>query len=161
MDWGEIFGVSVSPWELMIRGTAMYLFLFLIFRVVVRRRVGSVGMADILVLVIIADAAQNGMSGEYRSVTEGAILVATIIAWNVLADWATYKWEWMQKVLEPPPLLLIDNGRLLHRHLRMEFLSESELRSKLREHGVTDFREVKKAFMESDGQISVIKRQPA
>ena len=161
MDWNQIFGISVSPWELMIRGTAMYLFLFLIFRVVVRRRVGSVGMADILVLVIIADAAQNGMSGEYRSVTEGAILVATIIAWNVLADWATYKSEWMQKMLEPPPLLLIDNGRLLHRHLRMEFLSESELRSKLREHGVTDFREVKKAFMESDGQISVIKRQPA
>ena len=161
MDWGEMFGISVSPWELMIRGTAMYLFLFLIFRVVVRRRVGSVGLADILVLVIIADAAQNGMSGEYRSVTEGAILVATIIAWNVLADWATYKSEWMQKMLEPPPLLLIDNGRLLHRHLRMEFLSESELRSKLREHGVTDFREVKKAFMESDGQISVIKRQPA
>ena len=158
MDWGQIFGISVSPWELIIRGTAMYIFLFLIFRVVVRRRVGSVGMADILVLVIIADAAQNGMSGEYRSVTEGAILVATIIAWNVLADWATYKSEWMQKILEPPPLLLIDNGRLLHRHLRMEFLSESELRSKLREHGVTDFREVQKAFMESDGQISVIKR---
>ena len=161
MDWSEIFGISVSPWELVIRGTAMYVFLFLIFRVVVRRRVGSVGMADILVLVIIADAAQNGMSGEYRSVTEGAILVATIIAWNVLADWATYKSEWMQKILEPPPLLLIDNGRLLHRHLRMEFLSESELRSKLREHGVTDFRQVEKAFMESDGQISVIKRHAA
>ena len=158
MDWGEMFGISVSPWELIIRGTAMYVFLFLIFRVVVRRRVGSVGMADILVLVIIADAAQNGMSGEYRSVTEGAILVATIIAWNVLADWATYKSEWMQSILEPPPLLLIHNGRLLHRHLRMEFLSESELRSKLREHGVTDFRDVQKAFMESDGQISVIKR---
>jgi uncharacterized membrane protein YcaP (DUF421 family) len=159
MELSEIFQVSVSPWELIIRGTAMYIFLFLIFRVVVRRRVGSVGMADILVLVIIADAAQNGMSGEYRSVTEGAILVATIIGWNVLADWATYKSEFMQKLLEPPPLLLIDNGRLLHRHLRMEFLSESELRSKLREHGVTDFREVKKAFMESDGQISVIKRE--
>jgi uncharacterized membrane protein YcaP (DUF421 family) len=159
MDWGQIFGISVSPWELVIRGTAMYVFLFLIFRVVVRRRVGSVGMADILVLVIIADAAQNGMSGEYRSVTEGAILVATIIAWNVLADWATYKSEFMQKLLEPPPLLLIHNGRLLHRHLRMEFLSESELLSKLREHGVTDFREVQKAFMESDGQISVIKRE--
>lgn len=161
MELSEIFQVSVSPWELIIRGTAMYIFLFLIFRVVVRRRVGSVGMADILVLVIIADAAQNGMSGEYRSVTEGAILVATIIGWNVLADWATYKSEFMQKLLEPPPLLLIDNGRLLHRHLRMEFLSESELRSKLREHGVTDFREVKKAFMESDGQISVIKLEPS
>ena len=159
MELSEIFRVSVSPWELIIRGTAMYLFLFLIFRVVVRRRVGSVGMADLLVLVIIADAAQNGMSGEYRSVTEGAILVCTIIAWNVLADWATYKSEFMQKLLEPPPLLLIDHGRLLHRHLRMEFLSEAELRSKLREHGVTDYREVDKAFMESDGQISVIKRE--
>ena len=71
LDWGEIFGISTSPLELIIRGTVMYLFLFLLFRVAVRRRVGSVGMADILIMVIIADAAQNGMSGEYRSVTEG------------------------------------------------------------------------------------------
>src|SRR5690349_12251833 len=67
MDWGEIFGISVSPWELIIRGSAMYLFLYLLFRVVIRRRVGSIGMADILILVIVADASQNGMSGEYRS----------------------------------------------------------------------------------------------
>ena len=66
LDWGEIFGLSVSPLELIVRGSAMYLFLFVLFRVVIRRRVGAVGMADILVLVIIADAAQNGMSGEYQ-----------------------------------------------------------------------------------------------
>jgi hypothetical protein len=70
LDWGEIFGLTVSPLELIVRGTLMYLFLFGLFRVMVRRRVGAVGMADILVLVIIADAAQNGMAGEYRSVTE-------------------------------------------------------------------------------------------
>jgi len=63
MDWAEIFGLSVSPWELIIRGSAMYLFLFAVFRVVIRRRIGAVGMADILILVIIADAAQNGLSG--------------------------------------------------------------------------------------------------
>ena len=158
-ELAELFRFSVSPLELVVRGSAMYWFLFILFRFVLRRDTGSLAIADVLLLVLIADAAQNGMSGEYRSVTEGAILVATIIAWNVLADWATYKSEWMQKILEPPPLLLIHNGRLLHRHLRMEFLSESELRSKLREHGVTDFREVQKAFMESDGQISVIKRE--
>ena len=49
LDWGAIFGLTVSPLELVVRGTAMYLFLFLIFRVVVRRRIGAVGMADILV----------------------------------------------------------------------------------------------------------------
>ena len=135
MNWNDVFGLNVSPAELIVRGTAMYL------------------------LVIIADAAQNGMSGEYRSFTEGAILVTTIVAWNVLTDWLTYKSSRLQKILEPPPLLLIDNGRLLRRNLRVEFVSEDELRSKLREHGVTDYAQVAKAYMESDGEISVIKRQ--
>ena len=160
MDWSEIFGLTVSPLELIIRGTAMYLFLFLLFRVVVRRRVGSVGMADILIIVIIADASQNGMSGEYRSVTDAFILVGTLIAWNMLIDWVTYVSPRLQALLEPPPLLLIDNGRVLWRHLRQEFVSEAELQSKLREHGVNDPREVAKAFMEPDGQVTVLKKSP-
>lgn len=158
MDWDGIFGISTSPLELMVRGSSMYLFLFLIFRVVIRRRVGSVGMADILILVIVADAAQNGMAGEYRTVTEGAILISTIIAWSVLADFLTYKSPFLQKLLEPPPLLLIENGRLKRRNLRHEFLSEEELKAKLREHGVTDYSQVKQAFLESEGEVSVIKK---
>jgi uncharacterized membrane protein YcaP (DUF421 family) len=158
MDWGEIFGVSVSPWELIIRGTAMYLFLFVVFRVVIRRRIGAVGMADILILVIIADAAQNGMSGEYRSVTEGAILIGTIIFWNVLIDWLNYRVPALQDWLEAPPLLLVRDGRLLHRNLRHEFVTEQELKSKLREKGVDDLSQVASAYMESDGSVSVIKR---
>lgn len=158
LDWSELFGLSVSPLELIVRGTVMYLFLFAVFRIVVRRRVGAVGMADILVLVIIADAAQNGLSGDYRSVTEAFILVGTIIAWNTLIDWLNYRFSFLQKFLEPPPLLLIDDGRVLWRNLRHEFVSEDELRSKLREHGVTDYQQVKQAFMESDGQVSVIKK---
>jgi uncharacterized membrane protein YcaP (DUF421 family) len=158
VDWGGIFGIGTSPLELMVRGSAMYLFLFLIFRVVIRRRVGSVGMADILLLVIVADAAQNGMSGEYRTVTEGAILIGTIIAWSVLADFLTYKSPFLQKVLEPPPLLLIEHGRLNRRNLRHEFLSEEELKAKLREHGVSDYAQVEKAYLESEGEVSVIKK---
>ena len=158
LDWGEIFGISVSPLELIIRGTAMYLFLFLLFRVVVRRRVGAIGMADILILVIIADAAQNAMSGEYKSVTEGAILVGTIIAWNVAIDWLNFRVPALRPWLEPPPLLLIQNGRILHRNLRHEFVTEDELKAKLREKGVKDYSEVAEAHMESDGNVSVIKR---
>ena len=158
LDWSGIFGVDTPPLELIVRGTAMYLFLFVIFRVVIRRRVGSVGMADILILVIVADAAQNGMAGEYRTVTEGAILISTIIAWSVLADFLTYKSPMLQKLLEPPPLLLIENGRVKWRNLRHEFLSEDELKAKLREHGVTDYAQVEKAFLESEGEVSVIKK---
>ena len=136
----------------------MYLFLFLMFRVVVRRRVGAVGMADILVLVIVADAAQNGMSGEYKSVTDGAILVGTILAWDMLIDWLNYRVPALRNWLEAPPLLLVRDGRMLHRNLRHEFVTEEELEAKLRQKGVKDVSEVAEARMESDGEISVIKR---
>jgi uncharacterized membrane protein YcaP (DUF421 family) len=157
-DWGGMFGLSVPPLELIVRGSAMYLFLFVLFRVVIRRRVGAVGMADILVLVIIADAAQNGMSGEYRSVTDGAILVGTIVAWDYLIDWLNYRVPALRAWLEPPPLVLIRDGRVLYRNLRHEFVTEDELKAKLREQGVTDVTEVREARMETDGQVSVIKK---
>ena len=158
MDWNQIFGVETSPVELIIRGTAMYLFLFLMFRVVIRRRVGAVGMADILIMVIVADAAQNAMSGEYKTVTEGAILVGTIFFWNFVFDWLNFRVPALQDWLEAPPLPLIQNGRLIHRHLRHEMVTETELKSKLREKGVNDYSQVALATMESDGTVSVIKR---
>jgi uncharacterized membrane protein YcaP (DUF421 family) len=159
MNWSELFGLSVSPWELIVRGSAMYLFLFVLFRVVVKRRLGTIGMADILILVIVADAAQNGMAGEYRSVTDGFILVGTLVGWNMLIDWLAFRFPALARVLEPPPLLLIDNGRVLHKHLRIELMSDQELRTKLREQGVADPREVAKAYIEPDGQVTVLKKK--
>jgi uncharacterized membrane protein YcaP (DUF421 family) len=161
VDWAELFRLSVPPAELIVRGSAMYLFLFGLFRVVVKRRIGSIGMADLLVLVIIADAAQNGMAGEYRSVTDGFVLVTTIVAWNYLIDWLTWRSPAMRRLLEPAPLLLIDRGRILWRHLRIEYVSEDELKAKLRECGVADPAEVEKAYLEADGDVTVIRRARA
>jgi uncharacterized membrane protein YcaP (DUF421 family) len=158
VDWGALF-VPEAPVEMVVRGTAMYWFLFLLFRSIIRRRIGAVGIADILVLVIIADAAQNAMAGTYTSVTDGFILVATLIGWTVLNDWASYRFRVLQRLLEPPPLLLVRDGRVLLRNLRAELISEAELRAKLRENGISELKEAKAVYMESDGQISVIKRQ--
>lgn len=158
MDWTAVFGLSTSPWELVVRGSAMFLFLFVLFRVVVKRRVGSIGMADILIIVIVADAAQNGLSGEYKTVTEGFILVGTLVGWNMAIDWAAFRFPSLQRWLEPPPLLLIEDGKVLHRHLRIELMSLSELETKLREHGIADPREVAKAYIEPDGQVTVLKK---
>lgn len=159
IDWAGLFELGVPPLEMIVRGTAMYWLLLALFRVVIRRRVGAVGISDILVLVIIADASQNAMSGEYRSITDGAILVATIVAWNYAVDWAAYRSPRLRRLLEPPPLLLVDRGRVLRRNLRHELVSDSELHGKLREHGVDDVAEVERAYMESDGQFTVLKRK--
>jgi uncharacterized membrane protein YcaP (DUF421 family) len=158
VDWAELFRFSVSPAELFVRGTVMYFFLFLLFRVIIKRRIGSIGIADLLVLVIIADAAQNGMAGEYRSVSDAFVLVGTIVGWNHLIDWLSWRSAALRRALEPAPLLLIDRGKVLWRHLRIEFVSEDELKAKLREHGVSDPAEVEKAYLESDGEVSVIRK---
>lgn len=161
VDWHSVFALSKPPLELMVRGTLIYWFLFAIFRTVLKRDVGAVGIADVLLLVIVADAAQNAMASEYESVTDGLILVSTIVGWNVLFDWLAYRFPRIRRLLKPRELCLVQDGRILHRNLRREFLSVEELQAKLREQGVADMTEVRKAYMESDGAISVIKCDPA
>jgi uncharacterized membrane protein YcaP (DUF421 family) len=141
----------------MLRGSVMYWLLFLLFRFVLRRDVGAIGIADVLLLVLIADASQNAMAGGYESITDGCVLVLTIAGWNYLMDWTSFHYPWVRKVVEPPPLLLIKNGRLQRRNMRHELITAEELWGKLRMQGVKDLAEVKSAFIESDGEISVLR----
>ena len=158
VDWHALFSFSVPPAELVIRGTTMFWFLFLLFRFVVRRDAGGVGMADILVLVIIADAAQNAMAGDYHSITDGMVLVGTIVAWNYLLDWLCFRFPALERVLQPRPLLLVKDGRMSARNMERQLLTHDELLAKIREQGLEDLKGVKRAYMESDGRISVIKK---
>jgi uncharacterized membrane protein YcaP (DUF421 family) len=157
LDWQGMFALSMPALELIVRGSAMYWFLFLTFRFVIRRDVGSVGIADILLLVIVADASQNAMAGEYRSITDGIILVATLIGWNILLDWLSFRFKAFRRFAEPTVLYLIRDGRMLKRNMRREFISEDELWAKLRHAEVTDLAQVKLATLEADGEISIIK----
>jgi uncharacterized membrane protein YcaP (DUF421 family) len=160
-DLAALFRITVDPLEIVVRGTVMYWFLFALFRFVLRRDVGSIGIADVLLLVLIADASQNAMAGGYESITEGCILVATIAGWNYALDWAAFHFPALRRIVEPPPLALIRHGTMLRKNMRRELVSADELRAKLRAQGIEKFEQVKLAFMESDGEISVIREQPA
>lgn len=159
LDWERLFSLSLPAAEIIVRGTAMYWFLFAIFRFVIRRDVGAVGIADMLMLVIVADASQNGMSGEYESIADGMLLVAVLIGWNFLLDWMSYRFAWFRRLAEPRPLALVRNGAMQFRNMRRELITEDELWSKLRQNGIESLEQVRHAFMEADGQISVIKRK--
>lgn len=154
----SLFELSVHPAELILRGTLMYWFLFVLLRFVMRRDVGSVGVADVLLLVLIADAAQNAMAGGYESVTDGFILVTTIAGWNWLLDWTAYRFVSVRRLVEAKPLALVRDGELNRRNLRREMITVDELMSKVREHGIESLKDVKSANMESDGEISIIAR---
>lgn len=155
VDWNSIFVPTVSLAEMFVRGTLTYLLLFFILRFL-RRETGAIGIADLLVIVIIADAAQNAMAGEYKSITEGAVLVLTIAFWDYALDWLSYRFPAIRRIVRPVPLLLIKDGHMIKRNMRQEMITEEELLSQLREHGVESVREVKKCYLEGDGHISII-----
>ena len=158
IDWKAAFVPTVSLLEIVLRGTVVYLLLFFVLRVL-RREAGALGISDLLVVVLIADAAQNAMSSEYKSVTEGAVLVGTIIAWDYTLDWLGYRFPALGRLLRPAPLPLVRDGRALRQNMRRELVSMEELMSQLREQGVEHLSEVKKCYLEGDGHISVIKKE--
>jgi uncharacterized membrane protein YcaP (DUF421 family) len=155
LDVPSLFVVEVPVAEILLRGTVIYWFLFLVFRFVLRRDVGGLSMADTLLLVIVADAAQNALAGSYSTITEGVILLSTIIGWNFLLDWLAYRFRVFAVFAYPRTLLLVRHGQFMMKTLRREMLSPDEVMSKLREQGITHLREVRHAYLESDGEISV------
>jgi len=156
IDWQAIFIPSISIFELIIRGSLVYLALFSVLRVLPSRQLGTLGITDLLVVVLFAEAAQNAMASNYTSITEGAILVGTVIFWSYLLNWLGYKIPQFQRFLNQPPLLLVKNGRMIQRHLQRELITDDELMSKLRQQGVEFLADVKFAYMEADGRISII-----
>ena len=157
-ELAALFEVTVDPMELVLRGTVMYWFMFMLLRFVLRRDMGAIGVADILLLVVIADAAQNAMSGGYESITDGCILVATIAFWNWLLDKAAYYFKPVRRLLEAKPVTLVRDGKVIRANMRREMITLDELTAKMRENGVERLGDVRLATMESDGEISVVKR---
>jgi uncharacterized membrane protein YcaP (DUF421 family) len=131
--------------------------LFIVMRFFLRRRSGGLGLADILVVVLIADAVQNAMGSEYKSVTEGALLVFTIVSLDFALDWVGHRVPWLRRLTRPSPLLLIRNGRMIRRNMQREMITTEELMSQLRQQGIDDPAVVRCAYLEGDGEMSVLK----
>src|SRR5215475_14099321 len=155
IDWASVLMPSMHIGEIILRGSVVYLFLFVLLRIL-RRGAGTIGISDLLVIVLIADAAQNAMASEYRSITEGLILMTTIVSWDYFLDWLGYKFPAIRHLLRPAPSLLIKDGRVQRANLRREMITEEELIEQLREQGIQKMQEVMESYIESDGRISVI-----
>lgn len=158
-DLADVFAMTMPAIELVVRGSVMYWFLVLVFRLVLRRDVGSMGITDFLFVVLLGDAAQNGMIGDASSPTDTIVLILTLVFWNVLIDWATFRFRWVERLFAARRLCLVRDGRPIRRNMRREFISQAELMAKVREEGLEDLADVKAMYLESDGEVSLI-RQP-
>ena len=158
-DITQLMHFTVPPLELFLRGTIMFWFLFLIFRLVLRRDIGSASVTDFLFVVILGDAAQNAMIGEGTSVSDGMVLVSTLVLWNYAIDALSYRYPYIDRLVSARKLCLVRDGKLQRRNLRREFITVDEVHEKIREAGLERLDQVRLMYMESDGEISIIKRE--
>ena len=158
VDWERLLLPATPLLETFIRGSLTYLALFALLRFVFRRESGAARISMLLLLVLLADAVQNAMADDYASVTDGLLLVSTIVAWDYLLDWLSSRFPALQGLTHPRPLMLVRDGRLIHANLKRELVSEEELRTGLRQHGVRDVADVTAAYLEGDGKLSVFRR---
>ncbi len=96
------------------------------------------------------------MAGQYRSVTDGVLLVLVIILWAAAIDWLSFRLPWLRRVLMPRPLLLVQDGEINRRNMRRELITIGELLSEARLQGIEGLKQVKKAYIEPDGRISIV-----
>jgi uncharacterized membrane protein YcaP (DUF421 family) len=155
VNWEQLFVPTESVVELVFRGSVMYLVLFTALRLFGRRHVESLNMIDLLLMVLIADAAQNGMAGEYKSITEGLVLCGTLLGWNYALDWLAFRYPWFDRILEPSPLPIVRNGKFIRKNLKAELLTPEEVLGQLREHEIFDIQEVELAYVEADGGLGI------
>ena len=153
IDWHTLLVPTNSLAEVMLRGSVIYLLLFFLMRFM-RREGGQIGLADVLIVVVIADAAQNGMAGTYNSITEGVTLILTITFWDYALDWLGYHVPAFGRLVHPPPLPLILDGQLMRRNRRREQITDDECRSSPREGSVEHIADVQACQMAGDGHIS-------
>jgi uncharacterized membrane protein YcaP (DUF421 family) len=158
-DIAELFSFTVSPLELVVRGTVIYVGLVLLFRFALQRDLVGLGVADVLFIALLADAAQNGMAGESRSVSDAIVLLGTLAFWNAAMNYATFRWPSMRWLFVAPTLELIRDGRVLRRNLKREWITVDELMSQLRAKGIEDVARVKLAVLESDGELSILEKE--
>lgn len=156
VDWAALFLPETPLLEIFIRGTVVYLVLFFMLRFLLRREVGSMGITDLLMLVLLADAAQNAMAADYQSLPDGILLVATIVGWSYLLDWLAYRSPLLRRLIRPPKVQVVKEGRILRRALDREKLTEEELMGEIRSQGVASLEDVREAYIETDGMLSVI-----
>ena len=158
VDWRLLFVPDTPILEIILRGTLIYVVIFFLVRFIPNRQVGGVGMNDLLLVVLIASGATNALAGDYKSITNGVVLIATIIFWSYTFNWIGHRFPRINWLFQPTAKQIVKDGEILHDNMRRELISEEELIGQLRQKGVSGVADVKEAYVENDGQISVLKR---
>jgi uncharacterized membrane protein YcaP (DUF421 family) len=143
--------------DLVLRTTFVFLLIMLVTRAVGKRELNSLAPFDLIMLVVIGDLVQQGVTQSDYSLTGVVIVLSTLTLLTVLFSYVSFRSRPLRRVLEGEPLLLIEHGELLERNLKRERLTKDEIETEARIQQIGDLSEVRFAVLETNGDISFVK----
>jgi uncharacterized membrane protein YcaP (DUF421 family) len=145
--------------DIAFRGAALFLFMYLLTRVIGRRELSSLQPFDLILLVVLGDTIQQGLTQDDYSVTGAVIAVGTIAGLQVLTSWGAFRFPWLRRVLDGHPIVLVEDGKVIEKNLRRERLTVDDLAEQARANQVASLEDVRWAIFEPSGSISFITKQ--
>ena len=157
MNW-SILTPEVSIAEKILRPMVVYFFLLIAFRIAGKRELGQMTPFDLIVLLTISNVLQNAMIGSDNSLGGGIIGALTLFVTNAIVTRLAFAFPFFDRLVEPKPTVLVENGRILARNLQREVMTRDELKRAIRKHDLdpeADLGLIKRALLEADGSVTI------
>jgi uncharacterized membrane protein YcaP (DUF421 family) len=145
--------------DIVLRAAVAFVFVFLLLRVLGRRELSTLEPFDVILLVVIGDLVQQGVTQSDMSLTGTTLAVGTFALLVVATSWLSFRFRRVRRVLEAAPLVIVEHGKAIERNLGAERLTVEEIAAAARVQKIASLDEVEWAILEGSGQISFIERQ--
>ena len=144
--------------EIVARASVAFIFVFVLLRGMKRKTLSDLSPLELILLVVLGDLVQTGVTQEDYSVSGLFLSVSTFAFWVTVMNWLTWRSERARRMIEGVPLVVIDDGKPVEQTLRLEQIPMAELYEAARQEGIEDLKDVRLGVLEVSGRISFIKR---
>jgi uncharacterized membrane protein YcaP (DUF421 family) len=144
--------------DIVLRAIFLYAFVVFVMRVIGRRELSSMTPFDLVLLIILGDAIQQGLTQDDYSVTGAVLAIATIASLQVFTSYVSYRSRRARRLLEGDPIVVVDHGRIVENNLKRERMTEDEVAAEMRQQQIASLDDVEWAIIESNGSMSFIKK---
>jgi uncharacterized membrane protein YcaP (DUF421 family) len=142
--------------DIALRALFLYAFVVLLMRVIGRRELSSLSAVDLVLLIVLGDAIQQGLTQDDYSVTGAVIAISTIAALQVGSSYLSFRSRRARRILEGEPVVIVQAGKLIERNMKRERLTEDEVAEEMRAQQIASVEDVEWGILESNGTISFI-----
>lgn len=155
-EWHKLWTPALPPWEVALRATIIYFLTQLLLRILGRKELSRYATHDLVLIFLIATAVRESIVGGDSSLTAAAVGLTTIMVWDAVLSYASFRSELLASLIAGTPRRLIADGKIDEAEMRRARLSHEELKAQLRRHGCDDLGRVKDARLERSGQITFV-----